>query len=563
MSGCTTPELTVVAVRSHSPSPPIFKLTDDALSAILQLIVADTPATFHIGPRRALWIKEDKSRPLATLLCCSQVCKKWRSLIATSPLLWASAVDLDALSLRPREWVDNFIGLTRQAPLRVYSLYSRPHIHAQSPQFVLSFLNEHWPRIREVKATLIGNYSQLFETIYSDLPEHRKIFLTQPAPLLETFKVHFALTQFHPDFAVPNSDSFPFFNGEAPALRKFECHDLPGFLPLLSSTELRHLRISFEAAYHAWKRSHRLPISRSNVLTTLAGASSLESLVIAGNFYDSKMGALKNIPEIHLPRLKYLSITEETFLTAIDILDRIKPAAGCGLHLDVHSESTTVAHPHFASLEAYATSFFNTHSISHLELVLMRFAVYFSAKCCCVEHKDKPAQFYIKNAAGLTFETLASLSACNYSRVTHLSVQASFSSTLDSSAHAFTATNIHIEKFFALLSSVATIETSIYFLNEFLTRQPNATILLPNLQHVQLATSAAGYEMDRYTQGWISHDDPHQFKGPLCQFAAHRRDIGVPLSTVDKSRYWISLADQIVPPPIDIHNLLAQTLHKD
>lgn len=547
------PELTA---RSHSPSPPIFKLTEDALSAILLLIVADTPATIPFTPRDATSVKESQKRPLATLLICSRVCRKWRSLIATSPLLWASAVDLDILSLKSQEWVDGFMKLTRQAPLRVYSLYHRTHTNTQTPKFALSFLNEHWSRVREVKVTLAGNYSQLFESIYSNHPEFRKIFLKQPAPLLENCKVYFALSEFQPNMTITAPDSFPFFDGDTPALRRFECHDIPGFLTPLSSAKLRHLKISFGPAYHAWKRSHSVPSPRSNVLTTLAGASSLESLVISCNIYGTRVSTLRDISAIHLPHLQYICIRDETFATAIEILDHIKPAAGCGLHLDVYPESPTTTHTQFSSVEAYATSFFNAHHISHLELCIRPSSFYFSAKCCCPKHHDNPATFYIKNPAGVTLEMLATLSACNYSHVTHLSVQASFLFSPRSPEHAFTPTNIRIEKFFALLSSVVTLKTSIYFLNEFLTTQPRATLLLPHLQDVLLATSAAGHDLSRSCSGWISHDDPHEFKRPLCQFAAHRRDIGAPLSTVDNSKYWISLADQLIPPSINTHELV-------
>ena len=158
---------------------------------------------------------------LATTRATSQVCRSWRNLMLSTPLLWSRLIDLDCIS-RPHqhEWRAELLRRSCTAPLWIRSekifLISLPlHLpdlnHSNYPlQCLLGLINVHWNRIQKLVAPRIGGYG-VDPSCWAPL-------LT-PAPCLQTFDVSFFWTMHPPD--AQKFECAPLFDGHAPALRTF------------------------------------------------------------------------------------------------------------------------------------------------------------------------------------------------------------------------------------------------------------------------------------------------------------------------------------------------------
>ena len=132
----------------HGPSPmesPIYNVSNDLLLKIFFLNASNQSAedAYYIAP-------------ITTTRFSSQVCNHWRHLILGSPSLWGGLLNLNDLISGSDDWRNEVLSRTKNAMLTV-----RVDRHVNSwkaTPFLLKILDEEWPRIQHLEAS-IGTYA--------------------------------------------------------------------------------------------------------------------------------------------------------------------------------------------------------------------------------------------------------------------------------------------------------------------------------------------------------------------------------------------------------------------
>ncbi|KDR72940.1 hypothetical protein GALMADRAFT_252297 [Galerina marginata CBS 339.88] len=249
-------------------------------------------------------IVESKDRPLTVIRRSSQVCKKWRDIILGAPALWGKVIDISLLCrLATEDWMNEVIRRSRGQWLYIATDNYRV---LTKPLTLVKLLDDHWERIRALKATVRTGRDQ------SHIVEQLSQILRRPNKSIQSFKLELRFSLFgeRPILDVEP----PLFANSAPSLTAFHCAN--SFLNLDSPSpwffQLRTLHIALEA----W--TYKIP----QVLKALEGIPALETFTLSGENFHSDVEALpKN--SIALPKLKALMLNINYIMTVKTVLDTL------------------------------------------------------------------------------------------------------------------------------------------------------------------------------------------------------------------------------------------------
>jgi len=244
------------------------------------------------------------------LLSSSLVCRLWRQILLVSPALWGQVLDLNSLLGMDRDWWDELLGRTRNAPLHVKADMTGGRDIIQY-DFLKEILKEHWNRL------------QVFDIrVPSHLMRHFIPTLRRPSVSLETFRVRVATS-----FRFSNSfDVSEIFSNTAPMLREvlLDVGDFNLCSPWAS--QLQKLTIVHPAT----------DLHAHTLLQALSQMPMLEFLELRHAFNTRAIRPLllPTLEPIHIPRLRRMMIVSKQ-QNCIPFLQNLTIPPNCRLHLDL------------------------------------------------------------------------------------------------------------------------------------------------------------------------------------------------------------------------------------
>ncbi len=320
-------------MSSNTYSAPVYSVSEDLLCHIFML-------------NADMFVDEGA---LATTRATSQVCRSWRNLMLSTPLLWSRLIDLDCISQpHQHEWRAELLRRSGAAPLwiRAEKMLLIPvhqsHFNQSNYrlQCLLGLIKAHWNRIQKLIAPRIGGMG-VDPSCWAPL-------LT-PAPCLQIFDVSFFRTM-HP----PDSQKFeraPLFSGYAPALRTFN-----------PRTYQLNLHTPWVANLHCLVLDGAFKVYEA--LRVLSEASALQSLKI--NDLQDEDDPIP-LPHVILPQLQSMELNGSPRLSGI-LLDNLSVPSICSLkcfgYTGYFLEATVKEEeivPLSGTLSRYAGRYFTAH----------------------------------------------------------------------------------------------------------------------------------------------------------------------------------------------------------
>ncbi|KDR76554.1 hypothetical protein GALMADRAFT_246948 [Galerina marginata CBS 339.88] len=251
----------------------------------------------------------------------SQVCASWRELLLASSSLWGMAFELDQLLQNTCHWRNEVLRRTGNSLLNIHCHITTEGIGVLEI-FLKSFLDEHWPRIRNLDIRLEG-----FSTIEGDRFMRRTIgAFRKPAVNLESFTVNLGR------YSKRTPVNARLFADQAPVLQEFTGYNfrINPHSPWFSN--LRVLRITCIWTAH-------------ELLGTLASMPLLEILEFneggngegAAALLDPPVMGRDSLPRAVLSQLKELDLDLGMALAKhVAVLEHLVPAPG--LQFDLKSD---------------------------------------------------------------------------------------------------------------------------------------------------------------------------------------------------------------------------------
>ncbi|KAI0923883.1 hypothetical protein AcV5_009299 [Taiwanofungus camphoratus] len=188
---------------------------------------------FHLLARDSFLSGQSTTRPGASSVIVSHVCRHWRYLALSSPQLWSFLT----LSIRPRLTIlHEFLDRSRDAPFSLRLKGSRGM--DESGEILVQMarlLSDHSGRILELHA--IGFFPQDLEAFMSSL--------SSPAPLLQRCNLYGSPHTSYSLPSRPSSQHAPFL-GWMPSLRYISLREVS--IPWLPYTDLRELILTDQPA---------------------------------------------------------------------------------------------------------------------------------------------------------------------------------------------------------------------------------------------------------------------------------------------------------------------------
>ncbi|KAF9557579.1 hypothetical protein CPC08DRAFT_710291 [Agrocybe pediades] len=278
-------------------------------------------------------IEKNEDPHLSILRHGSQVCTRWRGLLLSSPSLWGKSLDFDVLMDKPawrdevvRRSGESFVHITRLGGVgRSLGLFDK-----EEEVFLGSFIKDNWERIKSLRITLPVEsvITKLFDISLLQSPhlhleelevrEHYMLLRDKASSV----PVHHRYIQ-----GVERSMWRADFGGHAPRLRRYLTG--PTFQFPYRTSWLQHLR---EA--HVTLSDCFVP----DVLDKLCNMTSLEHLQLTLEAVrTAHPDARARMSNLVLPRLKYLCVISTGHTPEfIDLVNYIKPRAGCSVHVAIH-----------------------------------------------------------------------------------------------------------------------------------------------------------------------------------------------------------------------------------
>ena len=166
--------------------------------------------------------------PLTRTRFTSQVCSRWRLLVLGSSWLWGKLLDLNDLDQKSNHWRDEVLLRTGQAHLRVKIILD-PQVPRITPKFFLRILDEEWPRIQYLDASIVQG----------DFDDDRWLAIRRPTETLRSFCLQF---RSQPPKPLQSANNI-LFSDYAPSLRYLRIQRMAFQLPVNWFPQLRSLHL--------------------------------------------------------------------------------------------------------------------------------------------------------------------------------------------------------------------------------------------------------------------------------------------------------------------------------
>ncbi|KDR68641.1 hypothetical protein GALMADRAFT_256929 [Galerina marginata CBS 339.88] len=452
---------------------PISKLHEDVLWKVF-LVNADMKndkgGRTYVGDKVAGWTE----RALTITWTCSHVCRRWRQLIIHSPSLWGKLIDLDGLaSIRP-QWKDEIMRRTGSATLSV-----KGSVFAQKPtelSFALSILQDHWPRIQNLKLRISRG---------STLPSRTWKLFYRPAPALQSFYLESRDGFQHPMSPTPSFGLI--FANHVPLIRHFGSwrYDLK-FTPEMTWIScIRRLDVSYNSS-----------MSIDDWLLALGNMPQIEHLNLMLSFPFPP--DTRTTTQVHLPNLAEICVNNRLRAWAV-FLAQITPGIGC--HLSVSTvDEVEPYHPLDLTLATqvlsrYSQNWFNNRIVTTLSLSVLHTSLFIRERLSNPDAESFQVDVGCAGPDELSTITplLQAFSSCDFKNITtfDLLIDLFPFQVLDSSVHRF-------------LASLPSVETLQIILRE----EPSAFIPLQN------ALILAGHEDQELQTPVLPHVRTVKLLGP-------------------------------------------------
>ena len=312
--------LTELLHRDMLQSSPASSLCHDILHEIFSM---NCPADEEFSEDCIADLLDDIS--LHTARYTSQVCSSWRTVMLSSPSIWAHILNLDHLSFANDNWTNEVLKRTKNCSL---SIYVSLEPHWRSIDLFFSIINDCWNRLQRVAFTLSVSTR-------NDLHDPRWRLLNRHGPNIEIF-VAFVNTSYHlrTQPLTPLSIG-KLFGNNAPHLHTLSTTEMfIDICPPSSFAAMRYLKLEHCDIY-------------PEALHALAQMKSLEYFyVLSENVHDTMdaypdIGA--TIPQFELPNLKVMDITAK-LSTLLAFLGHIIPPQQCEFSFTVYQARNTLSH---------------------------------------------------------------------------------------------------------------------------------------------------------------------------------------------------------------------------
>ncbi len=276
------------------PEPPILRLNHDLFLYILKM--------------NADMFSDDDA--LKTTRITSQVCRRWRNFMLSTPSLWAKLIDLTSLQHRTADaWRNELMRRTGTALLWI-AARKYPVSDNSTVSFFFDTLSKYWHRIQKIVVPAI-DYSHMH-------PRPRWTPLYLPAPNLQTFDINFYAGEFPNENCDEEYGDVPLFSNNAPMLREFYSRDCRFDL---GASWLHHLHLLYID----------IDLTIKEILTILEAAPCLKDVEI----HEAELGeATSSLPVISLPDLSRLSLFAELMVGAT-LLDHLEFPLGCTMQISL------------------------------------------------------------------------------------------------------------------------------------------------------------------------------------------------------------------------------------
>ncbi|KAF4613355.1 hypothetical protein D9613_010865 [Agrocybe pediades] len=317
------------------PAPPISVLHEELLRTIF-LVNTD-------------FVSEDnlvRHSPLITARRCSQVCRRWRSIILSSSTIWGRVIDVNRLQQRKDDWRKEVFTRTGEAVLWVYGRLDR--LGRMWDTFLFTFLQTNWRRVQIL--VIIDSNHGLDR-------QKRWAFLKEPAPQLRAIDIEQTF--------VPSGDSCP-FTDDAPLLREYSVTGIGCRFPTNASWLPNLTSVAFSEHY-----------TTEGILTVLQRMPQLVYLAVT-TWDETPHRPHLPSGKVILPKLKILEMDNTgTVLKATPILECIAPSSDCCLHttgyiLDGRSQGNEEYEQYENAVRSYVVPYLLLHPPSALNLCITR-----------------------------------------------------------------------------------------------------------------------------------------------------------------------------------------------
>ncbi|CAA7265198.1 unnamed protein product [Cyclocybe aegerita] len=305
-------------------SSPIALLPDELLGAI-----------FLLNSLKVQEVDDNTDAPLhdrhATLLATSAVCKRWREVAFSYPVLWGNVIDFEKHS---DKWIEELLRRSKSSLIDVGEQSAFKAIHLRNPKSrpILQSLARDRSKLRTLSLNIrISPFDYICQN-----------FLQHPAPNLEYFNL--ITSSPFPEFLHPD----PLFMDQAPRLREFH---LQRCLVDFRSVALHHLTsLSVMDIISPGILSFRRPNHPLKVAPTVRGwleilkdIPSLQYLTLhnAITRTDFDRDTLSSLKGIDLPNLIFLTIGAELQDGAV-FLNHVSIPGACGIRLRLNCQRSSL-----------------------------------------------------------------------------------------------------------------------------------------------------------------------------------------------------------------------------
>jgi len=349
-------------------SPINSMLTIDILIHIFELNTCMTP--YQKGTHYRV---QPHSIAFLTLFRGSQVCSLWRDTLTNSPQLWGRAIDLYMFHARQHLPLWNLMLIrSGKAPLHLKARIEDNNASTILP-FIATIVETSWERVKSIDIACDSTPLVAWPlSLISPMCE-------RPAPSLVSFRIGYPVVWLWDVIQIQRFPKLPF----------------SGYAPYLQDVFLEHASIDLQTSWGVHIRSFAIQspkklLNAVELIQTLSQFPLLESLILF-NALDSSLDSAPFLTPLHLPRLQYLSIGDDTFgRPPVVFLASIKTEPGCGLHLDVNDREDLVPFEDLrTALGKFSQQHFDKHPPEELSLCVGKGITITTA----LSHKTKSVLF--------------------------------------------------------------------------------------------------------------------------------------------------------------------------